>query len=92
MIIYSEKTGKRYETLAECMEAEEQYDKVIAQRVKQQELKKEKQEQEKKELDELLEQYTTARDKYYSALNEYRKKYKSPDYENIFLRNLLKYF
>lgn len=92
MIIYSEKTGKRYETLAECMEAEEQYDKVIAQRVKQQELKKEKQEQEKKELDELLGQYTAARDKYYSALSEYKKKYPSPDYENIFLRNLLKYF
>lgn len=92
MIIYSEKTGKQYKTLAECLEAEEQYDKVIEQRVKQQELKKEKQEQEKKELDELLEQYTAARDKYYSALNEYRKKYKSPDYENIFLRNILKYF
>lgn len=92
MIIYSEKTGKQYSTLAECMEAEEQYDKVVAQRAKQQELKKEKQEQEKKELEGLLEQYTTARDKYYAALNEYRKKYKSPDYENIFSRNLLKYF
>lgn len=92
MIIYSEKTGKKYDTLNECIEAEEQYDKIIAQRVKQKELKKEKQEQEKKELDELLDKYTTARDKYYSALDEYRKKYKSPDYENIFLQNLLKYF
>lgn len=75
MIIRSEKTGKEYATVDECLAAEKKYDEAIAARKKQEKLREEAKEAKRIEVKTAKEKYYAARQEYIDKLDEFNKEY-----------------
>ncbi len=96
MIIRSEKTGKEYATVDECLAAEKKYDDAIAARKKQEKLREEAKEAKRLEVKVAKDKYYAARQEYIDRLDEFNKEYSchevinDDDWKNFFqyfLRN-----
>lgn len=76
MVIYSEKTNKRYDTVQECINAEAEFDrKRLEAEEKRRSLEKEK-DARRKEIQEAQKEIAVAREKYNKLVVEYYKDYR----------------
>lgn len=93
MIIRSEKTGKEYATVDECLAAEKKYDDAIAARKKQEKLREEAKEAKRIEVKTAKEKYYAARQEYIDKLDEFNKEYSRHEViDDNELKNFLQYF
>ena len=96
MIIRSEKTGKEYATVDECLAAEKKYDEAVSAQEKQKKLREEAKEAKRLEVKAAKEKYYSARQEYIDKLDEFNREYSchgvinDDDWKNFFqyfLRN-----
>lgn len=75
MIIRSEKTGKEYATVDECLAAEKRYDDAVSAQEKQKKLREEAKEAKRLEVKAAKDKYYAARQEYIDKLEEFNKEY-----------------
>lgn len=93
MIIRSEKTGKEYATVDECLAAEKKYDEAVSAQEKQKRLREEAKEAKRLEVKAAKDKYYAARQDYIDKLDEFNKEYSRREViDDNELKNFLQYF
>lgn len=93
MIIRSEKTGKEYATVDECLAAEKKYDEAISAQEKQKKLREEAKEAKRLEVKTAKEKYYAARQEYIDKLDEFNREYSRHEViDDNELKNFFQYF
>lgn len=93
MIIRSEKTGKEYATVDECLAAEKKYDEAVSAQEKQKKLREEAKEAKRLEVKAAKDKYYAARQEYIDKLDEFNREYfRREVIDDNELKNFLQYF
>lgn len=93
MIIRSEKTGKEYATVDECLAAEKKYDEAVSAQEKQKKLREEAKEAKRLEVKAAKDKYYAARQEYIDKLDEFNREYSRREViDDNELKNFLQYF
>lgn len=93
MIIRSEKTGKEYATVDECLAAEKKYDEAVSAQEKQKKLREEAKEAKRLEVKAARDKYYAARQEYIDNLDEFNREYSRREViDDNELKNFLQYF